>query len=171
MADFDFDMPAAPANNAVSDVPANDGGFDFDAPQQPAAPVNNFQAAPPAPAADTFVNSAGESPLEKFNRETQQRLATKDADTEARTQEVRAKAAAYLKKVRAERETLIAGKKAANENEESAKTARRDELFSVGTTWQRVVSMVDLHPDEKKAKKVQRMKQIFQYMQEEGNKA
>ena len=45
----------------------------------------------------------------------------------------------------------------------------RDELFSVGTTWQRVVSMVDLHPDEKKAKKIGRMRHIFRYMQTKGS--
>jgi len=167
MDDFDFGGSAG-----VQGGQPQDNGFgDFGAP--PAAPQPQTfappKAAAPTPNATQQPDFGGEEPpLEKFQRELRARIQAKDADSQKKSQAVRAEAKAYLEKQRAERSVLIQGKKAANDNEEAAKIARRDELFSVGTTWQRVVSMVDLSPDEKKSKKVGRMKEIFSYMQKEG---
>eukprot|EP00755_Sulcionema_specki_P034666 Sspe_Gene.103368::Locus_79181_Transcript_1_1_Confidence_1.000_Length_647::g.103368::m.103368 len=129
----------------------------------------------PAAGSSTSLSSMPEAHptefLEKFQRESMERLAQKDAENDKKLEQVRQKAQETLEKMAADRQKKIEGRKESNREDEQQSRKEHDRLFSEGPVWDRVVSLLDLKKgDERQMRKTQRMREIFQYLREQGGK-
>ena len=161
--------------------PVADEGLTFPSPTEdeqetyapPAIPTEEVEVPPPvetftAPPPVTGGFGMGDMPsieASKMAEKTNEALRARDEEADEMHKQIREKAAATLSKMKGDRDSAIATRKADNQAKEKEEAEQHAKLFSDGPIWDRVISLVDTKAD---CRRTARMREIYGYLQNQS---